>query len=76
MDCKAEELGDCCFQHLIDCQRYLAEYSRAFHNVCEYIFTHTPKFIPLVYIGFDRSSTLPRWTFLGDTDKDIDKMVI
>ena len=68
---KSKSLENVAFKSLVDFQRYLAEYSRAFDNVCEYMFTHALKFIPLVYIGLDKRSTLSRWNCWGDKDKAV-----
>ena len=57
---QSKSLETVAFKSLLDFQRYVAEYSRAFDNVSEYMFTQNLKFIPLVYTGFDKRSTLSR----------------
>jgi len=69
---KSKSLENVAFKSLVDFQRYLAEFSSVFYNVCEYMFTHTLKFVPLVYTDLDKMSTVPKWNCLGDTDKDSD----
>ena len=50
---KSKSLETVAFKSFVDFQRYLAEFSRAFHNVCEHMFRHTLQFIPLVYTDRD-----------------------
>ena len=65
---KSKSLEAVAFKSLVDFQRYLAEYNGAIHNICEFMFTHTLTFVPLVYNDLDKKSAVSRWNCLGDTD--------